>query len=192
MADDASLIREIKERGSESCLKELIARHSGIYLQMVNQTISPQSNVCKGDIVDDKDFFIYQKALTFDPTRNIKFSTYLGNEIKWKCLNLHNKSSRYDYCDIADQAENLVEPDYSQQLEDKETIAIIFERAENHPDERVRNIIRIRYKECERNKLTPWKNIAAQLKLSIQGCINIHKRFIKELQLELVPSHHYD
>jgi hypothetical protein len=185
MADDLSLIEQIKQNNSENCLKELIAKHSGIYLQIVNQTISDQSNINKNDIIDDKDLFIYQKALNFEPNRNIKFSTYLGNEIKWKCLNIHNKAKRYEYCDVGDQSEHLVDKDYIKEYIDNEMIGLIYEIAEKNPDHRVRKIIQMRYKQCKQSKLTPWKRIAKKLKLSIQGCINIHNRFIKEIKQDL-------
>lgn len=185
MADDLSLIQEIKNSNDESCLKELIAKHSGIYLQIVNQTISDQSNINKNDIIDDKDLFIYEKALNFDPNRNIKFSTYLGNEIKWKCLNIHNKAKKYEYCDVGAQSEHLIDKDYVQEMLDNEAVFLIYDKAEKYPDERVRKIIQMRYRDCKKNKLTPWKRIAKKLKLSIQGCINIHNRFIKEVKREL-------
>jgi DNA-directed RNA polymerase specialized sigma subunit len=185
MSDDLSLIEQIKVSNNESCLKELIAKHSGIYLQIVNQTISDKSNVNKNDIFDDKDLFIYEKALKFDPNRNIKFSTYLGNEIKWKCLNIHNKAKKYEYCDVGDQSEHLVDKDYTKEYLDRESISLIYEKADKFPDSRVRKIIQMRYRDCDKNKLTPWKKIAKKLKLSIQGCINIHNRFIKEVKYEL-------
>lgn len=185
MADDLSLIEQIKVSNNESCLKELIAKHSGIYLQIVNQTISDKSNINKNDIFDDKDLFIYEKALKFDPNRNIKFSTYLGNEIKWKCLNIHNKAKKYEYCDVGDQSEHLVDKDYTKEYLDRESISLIYEKADKFPDSRVRKIIQMRYRDCDKNKLTPWKKIAKKLKLSIQGCINIHNRFIKEVKYEL-------
>lgn len=185
MADDLSLIQKIKTEQDESCLKELIARHSGIYLQMVNQTISDQSNVNKNDIMDEKDWFIYEKALKYDPNRNIKFSTYLGNEIRWKCLNIHNKAKKYEYSDIGDHSENLVEKNQLEEYCKQEIINRIFEIAEQNPDWRVRKIVQMRYKGGKRNKLMPWKKIAKKLQLSIQGCINIHERFIKDVRKNL-------
>lgn len=185
MADDLSLIEEIKINNDESCLKELIAKHSGIYLQIVNQTISDQSNINKNDIIDDKDLFIYEKALKFDPNRRIKFSTYLGNEIKWKCLNIHNKAKKYEYYDVGDFSEYLVDKDYISEYVNQEMISLIYDKADKYHDERVRKIIQMRYRDCKKNKLTPWKRIARKLKLSIQGCINIHNRFIKEIKHEL-------
>ena len=182
MSDDLSLIEKIKEGQDEDSLKELIARHSGIYTQMVNMTISDQSNVNKNDILDEKDLFIYEKALKYDSSRNIKFSTYLGNEIRWKCLNIHNKAKKYEYSDISLQSENLIEKDFFKESQKQEIVDKIFELAEKCPDQRVRKIFEMRYKGGKKNKLTPWKKIAKKLKLSIQGCINIHSRFVKEIR----------
>ena len=35
------------------------------------------------------------------------------------------------------------------------------------------------------NKLTPWRAIADNLDLSIQGCINIHNKFINKVKSEI-------
>lgn len=185
MADDLSLIEKIKQDQDENSLKELIARHSGIYTQMVNQTISDQSNVNKYDILEEKDWFIYEKALKYDPSRKIKFSTYLGNEIRWKCLNKHNKAKKYEYSEIENHSEDFVQEDHLKEFQRQEILEKIFNLAEQNPDWRVRKIVQMRYKDCKKNKLTPWKKIAKQLKLSIQGCINIHKRFIKDVRKNL-------
>ena len=61
----------------------------------------------------------------------------------------------------------------------------IFEIIEKHPDERVRRIFKIRYVDPEFNKLTPWQKIGKELKMSIQGCINIHNSAIKIIRKTL-------
>jgi hypothetical protein len=182
MSDDLSLIEKIKKDQDEDSLKELICRHSGIYTQMVNMTISDQSNVNKNDILDEKDLFIYEKALKYDSSRKIKFSTYLGYEVRWKCLNINNKAKKYEYSDISQCSETLIEKDVSEETHKREILDRVFKLAEECPDIRVRKIFDMRYKNGKRNKLTPWKKIAKKLKLSIQGCINIHSRFIKEIR----------
>ena len=52
------------------------------------------SLVRKSDLIEDKNFYIYQAVLKYDPNRGTKFSTYLGNETKWMCLNLYNKNKK--------------------------------------------------------------------------------------------------
>jgi DNA-directed RNA polymerase specialized sigma subunit len=106
----------------------------------------------------------------------------LGNEVRWKCLNIHNKAKKYEYSDISQHSETLVEKDSFQEIHKKEILDRIFKLAEEYPDVRVRKIFEMRYKNGNKNKLTPWKKIAKKLKLSIQGCINIHSRFIKEIR----------
>ena len=51
-------------------------------------------------------------------------------------------------------------------------------------DERVKKIIDIRYNTTN-NKLVPWRVVAEKLDMSIQGCINIHNKFIKKVRNEL-------
>ena len=58
----------------------------------------------------------------------------------------------------------------------------IISKAKQHPDQRVGQIFHLRYVEGRNNTVMPWKYISSKLKLSIQGCINIHNTAIKQLQ----------
>jgi hypothetical protein len=51
-------------------------------------------------------------------------------------------------------------------------------------DPRVTKIIDIRYN-TDNNKLTPWRLVAKQLDMSIQGCINLHAKFIEKVKHKL-------
>ena len=39
--------------------------------------------------------------------------------------------------------------------------------------------------DSDNNKLIPWKAISSKMNLSIQGCINIHNKFINKHKKEL-------
>ena len=94
MESDLSLINKIKKDSNNKCLEELIDRHSGIYIYIVDKyTKSKYSSVCRSTILDDKDYVIYKSALDYNPNRNSKFSTFLANQTKWKCLNTINESN---------------------------------------------------------------------------------------------------
>lgn len=67
---------------------------------------------------------------------------------------------------------------------------MLREMLEKENDERVKKIIDIRYN-SDNIKLIPWRVIADELKLSIQGCINIHDRFIAKVQKELNKKKNY-
>ena len=51
---------------------------------------------------------------------------------------------------------------------------------EKETDDRVRKIIDKRYN-VDNHKLRPWKIIAEELGMSIQGCINIHNKFLTKI-----------
>ena len=60
----------------------------------------------------------------------------------------------------------------------------VFEKClEEEKDERVKKIVDMRYG-AGNNKLTPWRHIAEELNMSIQGCINVHNKFINKVKKE--------
>ena len=81
---------------AEKSLQELVDRHSGIFLDIVNSYIPNNSPTChKQDIINDLQYYIYNAGLKYDENRGAKFSTFLGNETKWLCLNQHHKNKKY-------------------------------------------------------------------------------------------------
>jgi hypothetical protein len=186
MESDLSLISKIQAKNDERSLLELINRHSGIYTSMVDRFASGKTILDKNLIMDDKDFTIYSSALKFDSTRETKFSTHLANEVKWKCLNAINKIKKRKESSIEDEC-NYSEPscgDFLASLNEQETLKNFQDFLSKESDERVKKIIDMRYN-SDNNKLTSWKVIAADLQMSIQGCINIHNRFINKHKKEL-------
>jgi len=190
---DTELTHNLKnDIEAEASLQELVNRHSGIFLDIVNNYIpnaSPTSH--KQDIIDEIQYYIYNAGLKYDQDRGAKFSTFLGNEAKWLCLNQHYKNKKYllaaspesefalhNKAKEDDEAENS--PHVNEAL-----LCKIFEIIEKHPDARVRRIFKIRYVDPEFNKLTPWQQVGKKLKMSIQGCINIHNAAIKIIRKNL-------
>jgi RNA polymerase sigma factor (sigma-70 family) len=188
MESDIFLIEKVKKDADLKSLNLLIERHSGIYLDMVNSVIPNNCDFLdKNDIIDDKNISIYKAVMNFDENKKTKFSTYLGNETRWKCLNLFNRGTKYKYLDINDfnNDENLSDDEMLNDISSKEILDKVFFLANTHKDDRVRNIINLRYKIGEGNKTMPWKNISEKVNVSIQGCINIHDRFIEEIKKEI-------
>lgn len=188
MESDFSLIEKVKNNGDENSLTELIERHSGIYLEMVNSVIPNNCDFLdKNDIIDEKNFSIYKAIMNFDESKNTKFSTYLGNETKWKCLNIFNRGVKYKYLDIDNYKEDVtfVEDCKISEIFSKEILKKIFELASSHKDKRIKDIINLRYQVGNGNKTMTWKNISEKVNVSIQGCINIHNKFIEEIKKDL-------
>jgi hypothetical protein len=186
MDADISLIEKIKSKNDSDSLQCLIDKHSGIYIETVNKTISNASFfIDKKEILDDKDYYIYEAALKFEPERNVKFSTYLAYETRWRCLNIYNKQKKFQREPLDDNFNN--QPDNSfflEEIETQEYISMIIDLAKEQKDQRIKKIIDMRYG-LTYNKPHGWKEVAANVKMSIQGCIDIHDKFIKKIKLTI-------
>ena len=183
--EDSHLIKNIQDkRDDEECLREIIARHSGIYLDIVNQYCHDNNSQLKKDLLRDKDFNIYQSAIKFDESKNTKFSTYLGNEARWICLNTYNKQRKrptIEYDEVILE-KNPESQDYIQELIDSELLDKVFTIISKNSDSRVYKIFSMRYITGRKNKVMPWKYISKKLNMSIQGCINIHNATITKIK----------
>ena len=183
---DYTLISNIQEKNDEDSLLEIIDRHSGIFHTMVNQFMShPHCSLDKSLLVGEKDSTIYSAALNYDPTRKTKFSTHLANQTKWKCLNILNKKKKNKEFQLDDNS-NYDEPfsdGFLREIDKGEAFSLFNKCLKKEKDERVKKIIDLRYG-VDNNKLTPWRKIAEKLDMSIQGCINIHNRFINKVKKE--------
>ena len=185
MESDLSLIKKIQESRDGNSLSELINRHSGIYVYIVDQyTRNDKMNINKRSMIEDKDYIIYKSALEYDPDRNSKFSTFLANQTKWKCLNEINRKEKMNVPFESYSMGMIEHEDSSQKLSKIEAFDIFNKMLTEESDKRVKKIIDIRYN-TSNNKLVPWKNAAKKLNLSIQGCINIHDRFIEKVKNKL-------
>lgn len=185
MESDISLIEKVQKDNDADSLAELIERHSGIYLDMVHSVIPNNCTFLdKNDILEDKNYSIYKAILNFNPNKNAKFSTYLGNETRWKCLNLFNRGIKYEYLDIQDFKEDFFfsEDSKIENISTNEIFQKVLELAKQHQDSRIYEIFNLRYVIGDGNKTMSWKNVSKKINISIQGCINIHNRFIEEVK----------
>lgn len=177
--EDNELIEEVRVNGSSDCFKEIVNRHSGIYLQMVH-SYAPRETAVDNffDLLNSKESHIYDAIQSYDEKRNIKFSTYLGNCTRWLCLNSSNKKR----CQQMDENFDCIfESTESKEKNENQILNEIFSSIELLEDKRVFKIFKMRYLN-EKKKLTPWRKIAKELDLSIQGCINIHNSAFKKLK----------
>jgi len=180
---DIQLIKNIKRnKHVDESLSELIDRHSGIYLDIVNSFLKNCNNdVLRDDIINDKELAIYNSALKYDENKGTKFSTFLGNEAKWICLNASNKNKKYlELNDHSFDFEKLKCDCDKAQQDFKESVLSDFKnQLKHHPDKRLQKIFALRY--SGNKKLTPWRKISKEMKLSIQGCINIHNAALNSI-----------
>ncbi len=184
---DEQLVKNIQNQyRAKDSLEELVCRHSGIYLDMINGYVSSSNQKSlKDEMIKEKEYQIYMSALKYNPEKGAKFSTYLGNETKWKCLNMYNKNKRHPSVPIQ---EELIEF-FNYKFVDEDTNVFkdemfnkVIQQAELHPDKRVGKIFNLRYVVGKENNVMPWKTVSSKLSLSIQGCINIHNSAIQQFK----------
>ena len=189
--DDLDIIRQLQAGENENeCIKELVLRHSGIYLSIIHSYIPSQSALInKEDLINDKEYHIYQAALKFDEDKKSKFSTFLGKETKWMCLNLHNKNKNKNITPFDETINPSVDSPFDNGESCKEDfIKKILEITKAHPDKRVNKIFKMRYIDGEKNGVMPWRKIGRALNMSIQGCINIHNSAISNIKQKLLKE----
>lgn len=94
---DIELINRVKDTADSAALSELVSRHSGMYIKIVQKYVNIEQNspyssakLEINELRDDKMLNIYRFAQTYDPTRGTKFSTYVGQMTRYLCLNLLN------------------------------------------------------------------------------------------------------
>ena len=165
----------------------MIGRHTGIYLDIVNKYTQNGNLTNKLDLIDEKDYNIYQAALKYKSDRGTKFPTFLGNETKWICLNKYNKKKKEPQISIDDIREIDILSTKNEKInkEDLEVFSEAIKFSKTHKDKRVEKIFEMRYITGEKNKVMPWKKISKELDMSIQGCINIHNSAVEKFKIEL-------
>lgn len=181
---DVQLISNIKSQiDTEDSLKTLIARHSGIFFTMVKRYLKNEDLCVRDDVVNDKDLLIHNCVLKFDENKGTKFSTYLGNEARWSCINAaakYRKNEKFVELDENIDFHNMsYEINEAQQKDEENILKNFLKTAETLPDPRIARIFNMRYQSAK--KITPWRKISKELGMSIQGCINIHNKALKTI-----------
>lgn len=190
--DDNILVKKVQESNDEASLKALINKHlplcNSLYKKYSTSMVA--SGIHVQDIIDQKDYIVYKSAMTFDPCKNSKFSTWLYNQIRYQCLNCINENSHYLALET-DKLNYLVEKHAPQQKEYKNINDYIFNIINSCSDKRIRKIFKMRYL-TETSKKMPWNKIAKKLKISTQTAINIHNKTLKLLKNKIESKNYFD
>jgi RNA polymerase sigma factor (sigma-70 family) len=190
--DDTILVKNIQEKNDEESLKMLINKHSALCNSLYKKYSNPMitSGVHLQDVIDQKDYIVYKSAMSFDPCKNSKFSTWLYNQVRYQCLNCMNENSHYLTLET-DKLNYLIEKHTPIQKEYKNINEYIMNIIESCADKRVEKIFKMRYMNGT-NKKTPWNKIAKKLKISTQTAINIHNKAIKLLKTKVESKNSFD
>ena len=192
--NDLDLVEEVKCKNCSDAMKELETRHSGICFSMIKKYYNALSSVGvdPNELAKEKDYVMYKSILNFDPSKNIKFSTWVGNQMRFHCLNSMNKVNNSISMDN-EKIKNIIEQKQyfeSGKIINKENYEYIFNILSQFKDKRVENIFKMRY--FSDKKLVSWSKIGKKLKISTQTVINLHNRALKFLKNKLESSQFQD
>jgi len=185
---DTDLIENIKCSNCNDSMKELEDRHSGICYTMIKKYYNTMSSIGidPNEIAKEKDYVIYKSALNFNPTKNIKFSTWVGNQMRFHCLNCMNKNNNLISME-SDTIKNVIEKRQSEYNDNiflnKEKTDFIFNLLKQLKDKRIEKIFKLRY--FSERKNMSWSKIGKKLNISTQTVINIHNKTINFLKNKL-------
>ena len=197
---DLDLIENVQKNVNRNqSLNELIQRHSGIYFSIVNKffpeskAIATKLNIDRDLVFDSKDYVIYQSALSYDKTRGAKFSTHIGNQARYFCLSQINKAKNFVPFEPSEFENIFVDEAAVHEKIDASLSSKVIEIIRNMPDERIYEIFKLRYLESKGERVTPWSKIHKKIShaktkgrhLTIQGCINLHNKALKEIRKKI-------
>lgn len=192
---DLDLINKIKNNQDSDSLKNLDLKHSGICMQMIKkyEPVLKNSGIDVDEIYQDKIFVVYKSALNFNPSKNVKFSTWLGNQMRYYCLNLLNKNN-YSISMDNENIKNILEKQQCLLPSDtkiKENSDLILDLLNQMKDNRALIIFKLRYF-TNKNKKLSWHKIAKKLDISTQTAINIHNKCLKLLSSKINSKNSFD
>ena len=178
---DNYLAERISRANCEQSLTELIGRHSGLCFKIITRYSKSfyANNIDINEASTDKNLIIWNSAKSFSPEKNVKFSTWLGNQVKYSCLNALNKKSKDRLIPMEDQILDTLNE--TQREDENDTL---FEFTDNIlsqlKDKRIKKIFSMRY--SHNHKKPSWCVIADTMKVSTQTAINLHNRGIQILR----------
>ena len=115
--------------------------------------------------------------MSFDESKGVKYSTWLGNFTKYHCLNYMKKNKKY----VAPDEEKVMHfyktkslTDYNETKGLKDEVDHAFSVLRKLNDKRIFKIFKLRY--LNKGEKLTWKQIAKEFDLTPQTIINLHAK----------------
>jgi len=189
---DDYLIIQVQKNNCEKSLGLLVSRHSPLCYKIYKK-YTPSFNVKNIDlneVYQQKDYVIYKTAMSFKPSKNVKFSTWLGNQIRYQCLNTINKKEDIVYLEQKD-LQYLIDKNADQTNDKlnelKDYIVTLLDQLKDH---RISKIFNMRYFEDASNQT--WTKISKKMNMSTQNAINLHNKGVQILKNKLTSKDLFD
>ena len=184
---DVELVAKIQLESCNNSLKELINRHSALCVDIYKKYTPAlcASGVPFNDIYEDKDYIVYKSALSFKPEKKVKFSTWLGNQVRYHCLNAINSKGYLINVETNDDLDFFIDQTQDRKEEEnKLELQYIFSILAQLKDPRIKEVFNLRYFKTDKKKM-PWSEIGKKMNVSTQTAINLHHRGLEILNKKM-------
>lgn len=174
---DDTLIKNVINKQCNESLKELVNRHSGIIFNIGKKYCS-SCNLDISELNDNRYWIVFNAAKTFNATKGSKFSTWLGNQVRFFCLNHKNKNSKL--IPIENEHLEFFINNFSkndEKVNQKEVIHTIIDLFNQISDPNTKNAIYYRYF-YNKERILNYSEIADILKVTPQTVLNWHNKFV--------------
>ena len=181
---DAYLVERIRISNCENSLEELIKRHSPLCFKIIKRYAGTfyANNIDITEASSDKNLIIWNSAKSFRIGKNVKFSTWLANQVKYSCLNALNKKTKDRLVATEDEILDILKEKMPE--EDNNNLFEFTDNILNQlRDKRIKKIFSMRY--STDSKKPSWCTVAKQLNVSTQTAINLHNRGILILRKKI-------
>ena len=174
---DEILIKKIVNNQCNESLKDLTERHCGMIFN-IGKKYCTSCNIDLNELSDNKYWIVFNAAKSFNSEKGSKFSTWLGNQIRFFCLNYKNKNSKL--LPIEDQHLEFFINDLNKKNNNsnqKELVNIIIDLFNEISDPNTKNAVYYRYFH-DKERILNYSEIADILKVTPQTVLNWHNKFI--------------
>jgi RNA polymerase sigma factor (sigma-70 family) len=170
---DNELVLDIKNNSNEALI-ELASRHNKLFYSTCSKFARTNNNFNYDDAISDIYLIVYETAKSFNPQKNIKFSTWLGYHSRFYCLNKLKNAHKLVFED--NNTIDIINNNNNRVFEPKnmDNSDYIMDLIGQMKDQRVKKIFKLRF--LSGQKKMSWKEIGKKLNISTTHAINI---FIK-------------
>jgi RNA polymerase sigma factor (sigma-70 family) len=184
---DETLIKKVIENQCNDSLKELVDRHSGMIFN-IGKKYCQSCSLDLNELNDNKYWIVFNAAKSFNSTKGSKFSTWLGNQIRFFCLNFKNKNSKL----IPIENDHLeyfinISAKNSQHSNQKEIVNTIIDLFNQISDPNTKDAIYYRYF-YNKDRILNYSEIAKILNVTPQTVLNWHNKFISFAKKKLTSN----
>ncbi len=183
---DEHLIKKVLNDQCSDSLEKLIEKHGGMIFN-IGKKYCVSCNLDINELNDNKYWIIYNAIKSFNPSKGSKFSTWLGNQVRFFCLNYKNKYNKYSPTEDSILEFLINKSDKNINDNKKEIINNIIDLFHQITDMNTKNAIYYRYF-YNKDRILNYSEIAEILKVTPQTVLNWHNKFIKLAKKKLTKT----